>query len=162
MLLAVVAIVVPAFVVPSRPPRAATRGPTVSMGWKDPNWNWGSAVGTAHDAAMKIRSDLSTAEARKNFLFTVFAGTADPEDAKLALALKCQRARNLRYDDKDWEGLMEDMAACKFEGETGPKVLCDAIRKRLTSPPAEPPGIEPFNVLVAAAFTQLEFVEKGC
>ena len=41
------------------------------------------------------------------------------------------------------------------------RMQIDTALKRLTSPPVEPPGIEPFNVLVAAAFTQLEFVEKG-
>tara|TARA_B110001452_G_scaffold102600_1_gene85155 strand:+ start:380 stop:622 length:243 start_codon:yes stop_codon:yes gene_type:complete len=80
----------------------------------------------------------------------------------MALALKCQRARNLGYDEKDWEGLMEEMAACKYEGDGGSERLCDAIRRRLDSPPSEPPGLDPFNILVASAFTALEFVEKGC
>ena len=68
------------------------------MGFGDPGWNWGSAMGTAHDEAMQIRSRLSTEEARSNFLFTVFAGQADLEEMKLALALKCQAARNMGYD----------------------------------------------------------------
>lgn len=53
------------------------------------------------------------------------------------------------------------MAACKFEGDGGSERLCDAIRQRLASPPNEPPGLDPFNILVASAFTSLDFVEKG-
>ena len=135
---------------------------SIVMGWDDPNWNWGSAIGTAHDEAMKVRAALATPEARKDFLFSVFAGQADQEEAKMALALKCQRARNLGYDTSDWEGLMDAMAACKFEGEGGSERLCDAIRRRLESPPNETPGLDPLNTLVASAFTALEFVEKGC
>ena len=89
----------------------AARSDSITMGWDDPNWNWGSAIGTAHDEAMKVRAALSTPEARKDFLFTVFAGQADPEEAKMALALKCQRARNLGYDANDWEGLSTPLRA---------------------------------------------------
>ena len=131
------------------------------MGFADPGWNWGSAVGTAHDEAMKIRSRLSTEEARSNFLFTVFAGQADLEEMKLALALKCQAARNMGYDDQNWEQLMDEMAACRFEGAEGPALLCDAIRQRLPTPPNEPKGLDPLPILVASAFQSLGFVERG-
>ena len=134
---------------------------TIHMGWSDPGWNWGSAVGTAHDEAMKTRSKLSTEEARSSFLFTVFAGQADLEEMKMALALKCQRARNFNYDESNWEGLMDDMGACRFEGEDGQALLCDAIRSRLAAPPNEPRGLDPLPILVASAFQALGFVERG-
>ena len=104
------------------------------MGWSDPDWNWGSANGAAHDEAMKVRGALSTPEERSQFLFLVFAGQAPYEDIKMALALKCQHARNLGYDDeqRSWEGLMEEMAACKFEGpdDEGEGPSWDHLRRR--------------------------------
>ena len=58
--------------------------------------------------------------------------------------------------------MMNEMALCRFEGDEGRTALCDAIRMRLAEPPTVPPGIDAFNVLVAAAFTSLDFVEQGC
>ena len=96
------------------------------------------------------------------FLFEVFAGTADVDDVKLALALKCQRARNFAYDTEGrWEQLMEQMAACTFEGDSGTEQLCDALRDRLREKPNEPRGLVPLNILAASAFKELEFVERG-
>ena len=114
-------------------------------------------MGTAHDEAMELRSRLSTEEARSSFLFTVFAGQADLEEMKLALALKCQAARNMGYDDQNWEQLMDEMAACRFEGAEGQALLCDAIRGRLPDPPNEPRGLDPLAILVASAFQSLGF-----
>ena len=93
----------------------------------------------------------------------MFAGVAELDDIKMALALKCQRARNLGYDadDRRWEGLMEEMASCNFEGESGNALLASAIRGRLDEKPNEPKGIEPLNILAASAFNTLEFVQKG-
>ena len=75
------ALYTPLLLLPARP----IVQPSVVMGWADPGWNWGSAMGTAHDAAMEIRSRLRSEEARKDFLSSIFSGVADPEDAKLAL-----------------------------------------------------------------------------
>ena len=145
------------------------RVPASVMGWADPSWNWGSANGAAHDEAMKVRGALATPEARKSFLFLVFAGQAPIETVKMALALKCQRARNMGYDSpqRGWEELMEEMAACRFEGSDGEELLCQAIRSRLATPPPEPlagtagAGINQFNVLASAAFAELGFEERG-
>ena len=89
------------------------------------------------------------------------AWTLDLEEMKLALALKCQAARNMGYDDQNWEQLMDEMAACRFEGAEGPALLCDAIRQRLPNPPNEPKGLDPLPILVASAFQSLGFVERG-
>ena len=53
------------------------------MGWADPNWNWGSAIGEAHNEAMKVRGALSSEAARKSFLFMVFAGQAPFDTVKM-------------------------------------------------------------------------------
>lgn len=102
-------------------------------------------------------------QARNSFLFSVFAGVAELDDIKMALALKCQRARNLGYDANDgrWEALMEEMAACKFEGADGDEAFAAAIRERLDEKPNEPKGINALNILAASAFNSLDFVEKG-
>ena len=81
------------------------------MGWSDPDWRWGSAMGTAHNAAAELRSCLADKEARVRFTAETAAGNCDPEDVKLVLALKCQRARNLGYDPTgEWE------VRCLFHG----------------------------------------------
>ena len=77
-------------------PGTPLRAPSVRMGWSDPDWKWGWGNGAAHDEAARVRAKLSTAPSRESFLFEVFAGVADVEDVKMALALKCQRARNRR------------------------------------------------------------------
>ena len=87
----------------------------------------------------------------------------------MALALKCQRARNMGYDlagklagkphDGTWEGLMEDMAACKFEGEDGMNLLAQAIRYNL--PPSAQYPSEPPHVMISVALQALDFVPRG-
>lgn len=148
---------IPTFVLPSvlptqaladtcKPCYVGRASSVIVMGWSDVGWNWGSANGDAHDVAMRVRSDLATPEARVKFLQDTSAGASSFDDAKMALALGCQRARNLGYDTADgvrdggkwptggkWESLMEEMAACNFEGEgnSGNETLAEAIRKRL-------------------------------
>ena len=80
----------------------------VSMGWSTPTWNWGYANGDAHDEAMRIRTALAEPHARAKFLQTTAAGESGIEDVKMALALSCQRARNVGYDtrERSWETLM--------------------------------------------------------
>ena len=134
------------------------------MGWSQPDtWRWGSPIGEAHDQALALRNKLNDQDQRSDFLFKVFAGAAELEQVKLALALKCQRARNMNYDtERKWEALMDDMALAKFEGPEGKEKLCDAIRERLgNDAPAEPAGIDAFNILAATALKTLHFVERG-
>ena len=130
------------------------------MSWATPGWNWGYADGTAHDAAMRVRSALATRASRQSFLDAAAAGSADLETVKMALALKCQRARNHGYDSADgrWEELMEDMAACAFEGEGGADKLAAAIAKRLAAGGPPSPGAGP---AAALALAHLGFVKKG-
>ena len=110
---------------------------------------------------MRIRAELDSPEARRCFLQATAAGETEMEDAKLALALKCQRARNVGYDvDRRWEMLMESMAACEFEGEDGVEALATAIRQRLRNEAvmySEDSAAE----WIAIALNKLGFVERG-
>ena len=110
--------------------------------WSEPGWNWGSANGDAHDEAMRLRSSLSTPEKRERFLTDVgMLDEEDWEDSKVVLALACQRAAKLCYakdypafgkeDQLAWRALMNDMAACRFEGNQGGLLLADEIGVRL-------------------------------
>ena len=115
--------------------------PLLMATWSDPEWNWGSANGKAHEAAARLRSSLSTPAQRESFLMDV--GMMDPldfEDSKIVLALKCQRAAKRCYaadyslddeEQQEWRALMNDMADCQFEGYGGDQKLAAAIGDRL-------------------------------
>ena len=111
------------------------------MSWKEPGWRWGDAQGKAHEEAKRLRSSLSTREQRQSFLTGI--GMMDPEDwqdAKVVLALNVQRASKFsnggaygmdRDEQTNWRALMDDMAACRFEGYRGDLLLAEAIMERL-------------------------------
>ena len=65
--------------------------PTKKM-WGTAAWNWGSAVGDAHDAAAELRSALSTEDARRDYLIALRNGRISEASAKLCFALTCQRS----------------------------------------------------------------------
>ena len=98
-------------------------------GFSDPNWNWGSANGTGHDAAMAIRRSLGTNDRRKEFMRNLLdnSETISVDDMKLALALRFQRAS---YEGiaggKEGNRIMTNMAALKYENADGEaKLLLD-------------------------------------
>ena len=111
--------------------------------WSDPDWQWGSATGAAHAEAARLRASLQTPEQRSRFLTDV--GMLDPldfEDSKVVLALKIQRATSaakprletygLDADERAaWRQVMDDLAACRFEGHRGDELLADACIDRL-------------------------------
>ena len=111
------------------------------VAWSDPDWKWGSSDGMAHDVTKRLRDSLSTPMERERFLVDV--GMLDEEewdDSKVVLALKCQRASKRCYavdyglderGQRSWRALMDDMAACKFEGYGGDMRLAEAIGDRL-------------------------------
>eukprot|EP00966_Prymnesium_polylepis_P277786 6418033-Prymnesium_polylepis.1 len=75
-------------------------------------------MGTAHNAAAELRSCLADKDARVRFTAETAAGNCDPEDVKLVLALKCQRARNLGYDPTgEWEVRSACCSAASASGE---------------------------------------------
>ena len=92
----------------------------------------------------------------------------------MVLALSCQRARNLGYDEADgrWESLMNEMAAGSFEEDNMiiRDKLADAVNKRLDEPVdwKNPPGSESWeekievpSLPIALALEKLEFVKNG-
>eukprot|EP00439_Symbiodinium_sp_Y106_P071690 s50_g12.t4 len=97
-------------------------------GWADPNWNWGSPIGTAHNEAMALRERLASGKEREAWLRRLLAGQVDVEELKLALGLRIQHAarQGLDGDGAGWQ-LMTDMAACKYEGADGEAVLKEEI-----------------------------------
>ena len=70
---------------------ASALQPTNKM-WGTAAWNWGSAIGDAHDAAAELRSALSTEDARREYLIALRNGRISEASAKLCFALTCQRS----------------------------------------------------------------------
>lgn len=66
-----------------------------NSGWKSPQWNWGSAVGTGHDCAAICRRAYGTSETRQELVSTLLSGESaiDFEEVKLTLALAWQKGR---------------------------------------------------------------------
>ena len=143
--------------------------------WGSEGWNWGSPVGAAHDKAAIVRAQFAKRHRRTSFMAWAKCGTVDAGDLKMALALSCQRARNLGYDEGGkWESLMEEMAAAqymdaKLEFIDYPK-LAGAVNERLPTPftfdeflASESEGtLEEYPVaVVARALEELDFVNNG-
>ena len=82
-----------------------------------------------------------------------------------AVALSCQRARNLGYDEADgrWEALMEEMAACEYESEgmIDQRKLAAAVSQRLPTPVDDAALVESPAGVIAQGLEHLGFVEKG-
>ena len=55
----------------------------LSMGWNDPDWNWGSSEGKAHDVAMKTRNKLDTPQKREKWLENCSEDLVDVEEMKM-------------------------------------------------------------------------------
>lgn len=135
----------------------------IAMGpWSSPTWKWGDANGGAHDAAQLVRTALSDPQDRVKFLQSAASGESDIEDVKLALALSCQRARNVGYDTREraWETLMDEIVACAFEGDGSEEKLEQAIRSRLKNQSANYPDATA-REMIAVALSHLGFVERG-
>jgi len=143
--------------------------------WGSEGWNWGSPVGAAHDKAAIVRAQFAKRHRRTSFMAWAKCGTVDAGDLKMALALSCQRARNLGYDENGkWESLMDEMAAAqymdaKLEFIDYPK-LAGAVNERLPAPftfdeflASESEGtLEEYPVaVVARALEELDFVNNG-
>ena len=143
--------------------------------WGSEGWNWGSPVGAAHDKAAIVRAQFAKRHRRTSFMAWAKCGTVDAGDLKMALALSCQRARNLGYDENGkWESLMDEMADARYmdaklEFIDYPK-LAGAVNERLPVPftfdeflASESEGtLEEYPVaVVARALDHLDFVNNG-
>jgi len=143
-------------------------------GWADPNWNWGSAVGDAHDLAMGVRSKLSTTDIRMAWLADLEDGNVDIEEFKLALGLRMQQAaRQGMEGDGAGLDLMQDMAKCKYEAESGEALLAADLRLLIKAlekeedirlPPdyGEPDADASFGIVAARAMIGIGFGKGGC
>jgi len=131
--------------------------------WSSPDWRWGYGNGAAHDVAMRVRASLSSPASRSAFMEAL--RSSDPpsleetEEVKMVLALAWQRARNYGYDTANWEGAMEQMAACEFEGEGGSGRLAQAIRSRLGGSEAD--ASTAVGPLAAKSLEALQFESRG-
>merc|ERR1719310_2743381 len=63
----------------------------VSMGFSSPNWKWGDGSGEAAVEVVRVRRMLATQEDRERFMKVMDEDRADLLDAKVALALLCEK-----------------------------------------------------------------------
>ena len=149
------------------PPPFALEEEEPPKSWGHPEWKWGSADGLAHEAAAALRAHFAKRHRRTSFLAWAKAGTVDMADLVLALALKCQRARNEGYDAPDgrWEALMDGIANAEYSD--GPLIdqpkLAAAVNARLPAPvPFDGYELGQYPAGVCGhALAHLGFVEKG-
>jgi len=120
--------------------------PTMQMtGWASDTWNWGYAVGDAHNEAMRVRKELrdtfdfeegDVGRIRRDWLVDMVAGSSevDWEDVKLVLALKWQKAAREGRDGgvQGYGYVMEQMRLAKYEGsEAADLQLVTDMERRL-------------------------------
>jgi hypothetical protein len=107
------------------------KGGTKGTGWADPDWNWGSAVGKAHDKAMDLRGRLNEGSGvRREWMGRLSDDGGMVEEGKLALGLRVQQAARQGVDGegRGWE-LMQRMVALEFEGGEGGERLTEACNE---------------------------------
>eukprot|EP00588_Corethron_pennatum_P018663 CAMPEP_0194307750 /NCGR_PEP_ID=MMETSP0171-20130528/4655_1 /TAXON_ID=218684 /ORGANISM="Corethron pennatum, Strain L29A3" /LENGTH=167 /DNA_ID=CAMNT_0039059987 /DNA_START=153 /DNA_END=656 /DNA_ORIENTATION=- len=146
--------------------------------WSSPSWNWGSAAGTGHDAAMICRDKFSSPVRRQEYLGVLLNGgsgessSLDLEEAKLVLGLTVQRGR--------WDGtagaygeVMEKMASLRYEGGSqGEEKLIEDLIGRYGSVGGSVPQILAVAEadgdggsalrVVGLVLKKMQFVETGC
>ena len=85
------------------------------MGWGEPGWNWGSAIGEAHDLAAELRPRLGTPERRQQWIKDVVSAGSSVtlDEMKLAFGLRVQRCR--RSDVGPFQSVLESMVRGEFE-----------------------------------------------
>jgi len=133
--------------------------------WGSPEWQWGSADGAAHEVAARVRAEFEKSHRRSAFLTYARCGSADLVDLKMALALKCQRAKNMAYDDADgrWAALelLIERAEFEHEGLIELNKLAAAVNERLPTPLDDEDVREQPTGVIAEGMAHLGFVEKG-
>lgn len=106
------------------PRRGAVRR---SMGWGEPGWNWGYAVGEAHDLAAELRPRLGSQAQREAWLRAAVspASPVPLDEAKLCLGLRVQRC------GRSQAGPFNDVLAALVQGDfEGPDAEQAAQRLR--------------------------------
>ena len=154
---------------------AQAEGPDIGLvadelSWQSPGWLWGNPKGESYQAikAMRMEFGAKTTNShvyRKYFMEDLADGVGksgvDWMDVKLALAMCCEKAIETGEDAADWAGFLEDMIACRFEGELGTTdtdQLRIALSTRLTPPP---PPDEPLENVLLKALEALKFQKRG-
>ena len=128
--------------------------------WRSPDWNWGYARGTAHDAAFELRRKLSKREARENWIRSV--DTMEWDEGLLCLALRIQRSVNYGRDSRNFGEVLDALAAGTYGSATSaePELLA-ALRGKLGEADGlDREGEDGRDVLVACLQT-LGFVDDG-
>ena len=137
--------------------------------WGSPEWKWGSEDGVAQEVASKIRLQFKKLHRRTSFQAWANSGTVDMSDLTMALALTCERARNLGYDAPDgrWGALMDMIVDAEFDdgGLINQPKLAAAVNERL----AVPLGFDEANcaldeypaAVCGRALKELDFVANG-
>lgn len=139
-------------------------------GWTSPDWNWGFAMGTGHDAALICRRQYSSSEARSQLVQTLIAAdnTAEPnfEEVKLVLALAWQRGR---WDGSDggsggYGEVLANMAKAK-RYEVGPecsKLLVQDMQQRFQLLDPSLKEVELMQSVVETVDSNVEFARRRC
>ena len=145
-----------------------------SSGWSSPDWNWGYAVGEAHNVAMTTRKKFDSSAERKAYLSAIGqqdVGTGlDVEELKMVLALRFQFASRQGKDGcgTGWN-IMCEMAECKYEGSSvhllreDLQVIADKLPAELTSSVELPAGVDTSTLgyVAACALAGTDFVRDG-
>ena len=154
--------------------KTARQETAMSSGWSSSDWNWGFAVGEAHNVAMTTRKKFSTSTERAAYLTAIGqldVGTGlDVEELKMVLALRFQFASRQGKDGcgTGWN-IMCDMAECKYEGSSVDllkedlQVVAEKLPAELTSSVELPPGVDTCTLgyVAACALAGTNFVQDG-
>jgi hypothetical protein len=122
--------------------------------WGSSVWNWGSASGTAHDAAGPLRARLRTEAARAAFVADAASGAEEALAVELALALAWQRASRSGLDAQT-KAVYARLTAGAYEGDP------EAWRTELAAA-AGCSCDEPVTAVMKQALESVRFVALGC
>lgn len=115
---------------------------------------------------MELRARLATQEIRQRWVTDLIADKVDVEELKLALGLRIQHAARQGIDGNGagWE-LMNNMVACKYEGQQGEELLAkdlDVLALRLPDAPSKgQTGSDALGSNAARALLGMGFLSGG-
>lgn len=138
-------------------------------GWTSPDWNWGSAMGTGHDAAMICRRTYSTDKARAELVQTLIAGDSkkpDFEEVKLVLALAWQQGRWTGSDGGrgGYGEVLASMAkAQRYEvGKECSKFLVQDMQQRFELLDPSDQELELMQTVIEVVDSDVELAKRRC
>lgn len=150
----------------SAPLSQGERAQPASMGFSSPNWKWGDGSGEAAVEVVRVRRMLATQEDRERFVKAMDEDRADLLDAKVALALLCEKLDPM--DDlegmKSWKRLLNQLNNMEFETDIPDDQLIDGnVRLKAACNIRIPNSILQKTLLkkMKLAYEALNFVEGG-